>query len=213
MGLVLLLTYDSTQTFGLLPPNLYYLGLVLLLILGLTVERPPLLMRGDQPGSPDDQYGVANEKYYYFGTTGWTNYFQYKFLSDTAVRGREARLAGISPVEYGQIGFFGYYAGPKIYIIDPYALTDPLLAHLPVIGPSRVGHYGRAMPLGYRETITNGFIRNEIVNPYLNLYYDHLMILTRGDLFAPGRLREIINFNLGRYDDLIKHYLDTPEPR
>ena len=111
------------------------------------------------------------------------------------------------------IGFFGYYVGPNIYIIDSHALADPLRAHLPVTGPSRVGHYERAMPLGYRETITNRFAKNEIVNPYLKLYYDKLMIVIRGNLFAPGRIREIINFNFGQYDDLIKRYLDSPEPR
>jgi arabinofuranosyltransferase len=76
-----------------------------------------------------------------------------------------------------------------------------------------VGHYERAMPLGYRETIANGFSKNEIVNPYLKLYYDKLMLVIRGDLFVPGRIREIINFNLGENDDLIKRFLDSPEPR
>jgi arabinofuranosyltransferase len=212
-GLVLLLTYDSKPTFGLVPPNYYYLSLILLLVLGLTAERPPVLMRRDQSGGADDQYGIANEKYYYFGATGWTNYFQYKSQLDTAVTGDQARIAGISPVDQNVIGFFGYRAGPAIYVIDSYALADPLRAHLPVIGPSRIGHYDRAMPLGYRETITNRFTKNEIGNPYLNLYYDKLSILIRGDLFAPGRLWEIINFNLGQYDDLLQRYIQSPDPK
>ena len=212
-GLLLLLTYDPSPTFGLIPSNYYYLSLVLLLILGLSAERPPILMRDDQFGSPDDQYGIANEKYYYFGANGWTNHFKYNTKFNLGVEGDEARKAGISPIDQNVIGFFGYYVGPNIYIIDSHALADPLRAHLPVTGPSRVGHYERAMPLGYRETITNRFAKNEIVNPYLKLYYDKLMIVIRGNLFAPGRIREIINFNLGAYDDLIKHYLDSPEPR
>jgi arabinofuranosyltransferase len=212
-GLVLILTYDSKPTLGVIPPNIYYLSLILLLLLGLTAERPPVLMHGNQPGSPDDQYGIVNEKYYYFGATGWTNYFQYKFIPDTAAQGNEARVAGISPVDQSVIGFFGYHAGPNIYIVDLHALTDPLTAHLPVLGPGRVGHYERAIPPGYRETIANGFTKNEIVNPYLNLYYDKLSILIHGNLFAPGRLREIVNFNLGQYDYLLERYLETPDPK
>jgi hypothetical protein len=37
------------------------------------------------------------------------------------------------------------------------------------------------------------------------------MTLIRGDLFARGRLGEIIKFNLGQYDYLIKNYLDAHE--
>jgi len=109
------------------------------------------------------------------------------------------------------IGFFGYRAGPDIYVIDYHSLADPLRARLPVNGIMRVGHYERVMPLGYRETIANGFVRNEIVNPDLHIYYDKLMTLIRGDLFARGRLGEIIKFNLGQYDYLIKNYLDAHE--
>jgi arabinofuranosyltransferase len=211
VGLVLLLTCDLKPTFGLVPLNYYYLSLFLLLILGLSSERPPLLMSNFQTGTEYDQYGITNEKYHYFAATGWTSYIQYKFVFDTAAQGDKARKAGISPVDQNVIGFFGYYAGPNIYIIDRHALADPLRAHLPAIGPSRVGHYERVMPLGYRETIANGFVRNEIANPDLNLYYDKLMILIRGDLSIPGRLREIVNFNLGRYDYLIKNYHDAHE--
>jgi arabinofuranosyltransferase len=212
MGLVLLLTFDLKPTFGLVPQNYFYLSLILLFILGLTAEKPPLLMRNFQSGIQFDSYGITNEKYHYFGTIGWVNYYQYKFPFDTAAQGNMARTAGNSPLEQNVIGLFGYYAGPNIYIIDYHALADPLRAHLPAIGPGRVGHYERIMPTGYRETITNGFAKNEIVNPDLKLYYDKLMILIRGDLFAPGRLSEIIKFNLGQYDYLIQNYLKAHEP-
>lgn len=213
MGLTLLLTFDIERTFGQVPPRVYYLSLILLLLLGLTAERPPVLMREGQPGPPNDQYGIANEKYYYFGATGWTNYFKYKSYYGTVGDGKQARVAGLSPIEYNQIGFFGYYVGPKIYIIDDYALSDPLRAHLPVLGPSRVGHYERPMPIGYRETIASGFKNNFIANPYLNLYYEKLTLLIHGDLLAPGRLVEIIRFNLGYYNDLIRGYEDFPDPQ
>lgn len=213
MGLVLLLTFDLERTFGLVPPKMYFLVLILLLALGLTAERPPVLMRENQVGSPDDQYGIANEKYFYFSGTGWVNHFKYNFEQDTAAKGREARRNGVSPVAQNMIGFFGYAAGPGIYIIDTHALADPLRARLPVIGPARVGHYERTMPLGYAETIASGFTENHIIEPHLNLYYERLSLVIHGDLFAPGRLNEILLFNLGRYDELIDLYMDAPDPK
>jgi arabinofuranosyltransferase len=213
MGLVLLLTFNPQRTFDLISPKLYSLSLILLLVLGLTAERPPVLMRENQAGSPDDQYGVANEKYYYFGSTGWVNHFKYEFVSDTAVQGDKVRHSKTTPVKQNVIGFFGYHAGPEIYIIDTHSLADPLRARLPVVGPSRVGHYERVMPLGYEETIASGFKENLIAEPHLNLYYEKLSLIIRGDLLAPGRLREILYFNLGLYDDLVDKYLDAPNPK
>jgi len=210
-GLVLLLTSDLKPTFGLVPPKYYYLSLVLLLILGLSAKSPPLLTHNLPQGYAYDQFGITNEKYHIFNATGWTNHIWHISEPDMAIKGDQARKAGISPVDQNVIGFFGYRAGPNIYVIDYHSLADPLRARLPVNGIMRVGHYERVMPLGYRETIANGFVSNEIVNPDLHIYYDKLMTLIRGDLFARGRLGEIIKFNLGQYDYLIKNYLDAHE--
>ena len=50
-------------------------------------------------------------------------------------------------------------------------------------------------------------IVNHIEDPDLHLSYDKLSILIHGDVFAPGRLQEIVNFNLGKYDDLLHRFI------
>jgi arabinofuranosyltransferase len=117
----------------------------------------------------------------------------------------------------------GYYAGPQTFILDLYALTDPLLARLPV-SPyhwHRIGHFGRIVPAGYKRTILTG--QNHINDPDLAEYYDKLEFITRGDIFDLTRIGECIKFNLGWYDHLVEQYLsphlvkvhleDISEPR
>ena len=101
------------------------------------------------------------------------------------------------------IGYYGFNAGPGIYIIDQLALADPLLARLPAARDIhwRVGHYIRVIPAGYERTLESG--TNALRDPNLALYYDKLSLITRGPLFSKTRLIEIFKMNLGYYDDLI----------
>ncbi|MCE1255160.1 MAG: hypothetical protein LWX83_16630, partial [Anaerolineae bacterium] len=103
----------------------------------------------------------------------------------------------------GAIGYKGYYAGPKVFIIDYFTLSDPLLARLPVISHTewRVGHLTRTVPLGYLESIETG--QNRFIDPKLAEFYGKLTLITRGDLFSAERLKTIWEMNLGNYDQLI----------
>lgn len=206
LGLFLLLTFDFRRFFGEIAPQTQRLLFFLLVMVALSAERPPLLTYTDQPGIPDDQYGIANEKGYYFNTNSFLNYVRTGYPHELIVQGRKAAVEKTTPIDSNTIGMFGYFAGPEIYIIDTYALADPLRAHLPINGPSRIGHYERSMPAGYRETINSGFKENLIEDSNLHMYFDRLSILVRGDLFAPGRIREIICFNTGYYDHLVEKY-------
>jgi arabinofuranosyltransferase len=85
-------------------------------------------------------------------------------------------------------------------------LSDPLRARLPVTGAWRIGHFYRDYPSGYPESIENGFV-NQVREPHLHEYYDKLLLITRGRLFGPERLKAILMFNLGAYDHLIDEYM------
>ena len=67
----------------------------------------------------------------------------------------------------GSIGFFGYNAGPTKYVIDRNALSDPLLARLPVSESIYFefysGHFFRELPAGYFESRQQG--KNLIADP------------------------------------------------
>ena len=102
------------------------------------------------------------------------------------------------------IGLRAYFGGPRIHYLDPLALGDALLARLPVddFKPWRIGHFLRALPLGYFETVAdNG--RNHIVDPNLAKLYDDLFLATRASLFAEGRWSAIARLSLGRDDSLV----------
>lgn len=95
------------------------------------------------------------------------------------------------------MGFMGYASGPEVFLIDGYALTDPLLCRLPpMYNPSwRAGHLHRAIPEGYLEGLQVD--ENRLVEPDLNELYEKLRLVTRGDLWSWDRIKTIIDLNTG----------------
>ncbi len=131
---------------------------------------------------------------------------------DWALEGRAARAAGPSVVVKGSVGFFGYFAGPEVYVVDLLGLGNALLARLPPAESDWVvGHFGRVMPEGYVASLEKG--ENRLADPNLARYYDALMLVIRGPLFDAARLRAIWAFNTGRYDalrDAYAYFRGTP---
>jgi len=78
------------------------------------------------------------------------------------------------------IGFFGYYAGPGVHIVDLMALIDPLLARLPAIWPWRIGQFERRIPEGYAESTRSG--TNRITDFETAVVYDGVRLITQGPL-------------------------------
>lgn len=120
-----------------------------------------------------------------------------------ADEGRRYRATGEQgPKVHGSIGFRGFLGGPTVYIVDYYALADPLLARIPAKYDTdwRIGHFYREQPAGYVASTTG---ENQIADPGLREYYEHLRLITRGPLFAADRWKTIVNMNLGKYDHLV----------
>jgi arabinofuranosyltransferase len=98
------------------------------------------------------------------------------------------------------IGFFGFAAGPDLFIVDRLGLSDPLLARLPAIRPGaatfwKSGHFPRAIPDGYVESVELG--TNVIRDPNLRRYYAAIQRITRGPLVSWARFKDIWNLNVG----------------
>lgn len=153
--------------------------------------------------------GIADERRFYYRDTGLLRAFEGRPMPahKWAREGRERRLSAPTIKAMGSIGFEGYFAGPKQVTIDLCALADPLLARLPPVaacGGWRVGHYGRSLPPGYRQSVRTG--QNQIADKDLAEYYDRLCLVTRGRLLDPGRLLEIVRFNLGMNGHLLASY-------
>lgn len=151
--------------------------------------------------SVNDDDGIADERGFYYRGTGLlrATWGGENPSFEWAVQGRalRERPAQVLPVQaVGMIGFFG---GPRVHIIDLYALGDPLLARLPpnYVSRWRIGHFERSLPCGYQETLASG--QNRIQNTHLAVYYEKIRLVTRGPLFERQRLLEIWNLNTRKY--------------
>lgn len=144
---------------------------------------------------------VADERIFYYPYTGLLR--GERPLHPWREQALIARQEGERVVRRGNVGFFGYYVGPETHVVDHFALTDALLARLPAENPDewRPGHVRRVVPPGYLETAAGG--DNQIADPHLAAYYDHLRLVIRGPLWQRERLATIWRLNTGAYDGLL----------
>lgn len=141
--------------------------------------------------------GIASERAFYYPHTGLVRRWLGRGRPEDhpfAIRGRESREIGTGGALGQALGLYGFYGGPGIHFLDVVALTDPLLARLPVHGGRwRIGHFERAIPSGYARTVSGG--ENRIEDPDLADYYDSILRVTRGPLFTRQRWRAIVRLN------------------
>lgn len=173
------------------------------LTLGLAMPCSPLRSTADY-GTHDrrgitDDHGVADERAFYYPWTGLLNakLQMARPFHPWAYVGESAHRSGRAVVGHGNIGFLGYFAGPSVYIVDPDALTDALLARLPLVPstPWRIGHFERSMPDGYLETLVSG--ENKIADPGVARFYDHLRLVISGPLWSRERLLGVVRLVTG----------------
>lgn len=163
-----------------------------------------LLVGRNDPDTFVPQSGVADERLYYFASSGLVNYSSEGLWPNaaTAYTGLEARARGTHVFAYCCNGVLGYYAGPDVYVFDTLALGNPMLARLPVTGPWRIGHFYRDAPSGLIQSIEAG--SNYISEPGLAEYYDRLSLVIRSPIWSVRRLRTILTFNTGGYEPLLR---------
>ncbi len=157
-------------------------------------------------------HGITDERAWYSPNNGLLDNLgsaepnRYKW----AKYGRQLRNDTTKVLAYVS-GMTGYYAGPKLCLVELDGLSDPLLARLPTVDKYvwRIGHFKRAVPVGYVQTMRSG--KNELLDSNLARYYDHLSMLTKADIFSWSRLGEIVKFNLKSYDFLLQRYIDAPQ--
>jgi arabinofuranosyltransferase len=159
------------------------------------------------------QNGIKDERGHYHQATNILFFSPFRELPDFVwVReGTSFRNSAEKVTVQGSIGFYGLYAGPEKFLVDRNALSDPLLARLPV-SPQLyfefyAGHYFRDLPAGYLESIASN--ENRLQDPLLRDYYDRLRNVTRGPLFRMSRFRDIAALNVGRY----RSFSDTVDRR
>jgi arabinofuranosyltransferase len=178
------------------PGVLALLPFLAVALLGLATPNSPVYSGADYAAKhrsrAADNARITDERAFYCREVPMPNH-------RSAYEGRQARESGPAVVVRGGVGFFGYYAGPGVHIVEPWAVSDPLLARLPVPegGFWRIGHFTREIPQGYEATLRTG--ENRIVDPKVARLYEALEVVTRGRLFSGRRLAEIWKLNTGSY--------------
>jgi arabinofuranosyltransferase len=160
--------------------------------LGIFAPRTPL-RAPLSPKPPVDAHGIADERLIYAAHASLAARHDGAVMPDHywVEKGRALRRENRNMVTANtNVGFLGYFAGPKVHIIDLNGLTDPLLARLPIqSGKWRIGHFTRDLPLGYHETCETG--TNRISDAAIAQLYDQIAIVTRGPLLRWKRLAAI----------------------
>lgn len=155
------------------------------------------------------QNGIKDERGHTHQGSNLLTFAPFRTLPDSPFA-REGVSFGASEAHssvYCCIGQYGLNAGPTKHVVDDNALSDPLLARLPV--SPRVyfdfwaSHYFRDLPDGYLES--NERDQNLLTDPLLHEYYDKLRNVTRGSVFRTSRFRDIWSLNVG-YRHLHEEY-------
>jgi arabinofuranosyltransferase len=159
-----------------------------------------------------DLDGIADERAFWFACAGALSDRRPPGEIDCRRRAEAERRArdGERVVVSGGVGFLGYWSAHDVVIVDPMAITDPLLARLesPIHDRAlwRPGHHPRELPEGYVETLATG--ENHLGDPAIAAYWRRLDRVVSGDLLDPDRLAAIAEFAVGRWDGV----LPVPEP-
>jgi arabinofuranosyltransferase len=145
------------------------------------------------PAAEFARHGVTDERRFYNPSLGLLRVVNGRAspsLHPWAVAGGAVRAAPDLPESRvraaSNVGLFGYYAGPAIYVIDRNALTDPFLARVPPDAGWRVGHYTRTVSEDYVASRRAG--RNLMIDPDLHRLYAQVELLTQGAIWRRDRL-------------------------
>jgi arabinofuranosyltransferase len=158
--------------------------------------------------------GIMDERGLFYSTTGFLRARRTRWNDHEWVRfGEELSRTFDSedaPVVLGPLGMEGFHAGPRVPVHDYYGLTDPLLARLPLSAGFRwrIGHFLRAPPAGYGETLASG--SNRLRDPDLAAFHELLQQVTRAELWSPARWRAMWSVHFGaartRFDAYCERY-------
>ena len=189
--------------------KLIILSVFIIIFFNIFNPYAPIKSGMDYQKKEFDKHGIADERGYYFQDTGLIRrngkLTQPNLNKEYAIEAQ--RKGGVTV--FNAIGYFGFFCGPKVHVVDIYGIGDPFLARLPLNLNSRedwrIGHFERSIPSGYLETLAQKEIL--LKDDYLRDYYRRLNLIIRGPIWDINRFKEIINMNLGRYDFLLNSVL------
>jgi arabinofuranosyltransferase len=179
--------------------------LIIVILIGFMAASPGFSVPAEHDDEIQSLTGVGDEQAGYYSTTALLRWRPLTSLPDHQwiYDGRVLREEDVKVFVGKGIGFLGFSAGPGVHVIDIFALSDPLLSHLPVKSKTDIliGHFRRSIPVGYVETLETGV--NQIKDPGIAKYYEKLSLITRDRIWSFERWDAIWKLNTGQYDYLL----------
>ncbi len=154
---------------------------------------------------PHAEARLMSQHAWLYPVTGWMSPTRQHDFSNLpwAAQGIKARSEHHAVVAKCAVGLYGYQAGPGVKILDPLAIADGFLARLPSKKPAWPGHYERALPAGYVETLVNA--DNRLVDPALRELYALTHRVATAPLWDEARWAAIWQLNTGTDRALAGH--------
>jgi arabinofuranosyltransferase len=169
---------------------------------------PPWLRSRDTDLQPvEPVHGIQDERRFYWRQFGLFSPEREipdpgRFSRALRAQGRERRVV----LGAGMAGGLPFVAGELFHFVDPW-LCDPLLMRLPVADPAqwRIGHFTRAIPAGYPETIAFGDQR--IDHAGLRRFHRALRQVLSAPLLAPARQQALLALWTGAEADGLAEFV------
>ena len=172
---------------------------VVVLVLGIPTLDRAILAEPRNRARYDAQLsatGIGDERSYYIQSSGLTRgpLAQQVGHDMGFVRGRRAadpsRLRLVSVA-----GRSGYMSDPAAYVIDTFALSNPLMSRIAIREDRkwRIGHFERRVPAGYLGVLLG--TGATIADPTIRELYTSVERVARGRLLAPDRWKHILRLN------------------
>lgn len=154
--------------------------------------------------SPHAEARLMSQHAWLYPVTGWLSPTRQRDFSNLpwAAQGIKARNEQHAVVAKCAVGLYGYNAGSGVKIVDPLAITDGFLARLPSKKPAWPGHYERALPAGYVETVVSA--ENRLVDPALRELYALTHRVATAPLWDEARWMAIWQLNTGTDRELTR---------
>ena len=180
-----------------------------IIALGLAAPVPVYRVQPQVMGEQLLYHTITDERLKYGPTTALfrDGRFNREVTDYWAEKGKSVRKDDPNQVyAFDAIGYFGYYAGPQLHVVDAFGLGDALLSRMPPYHRGREwrpGQFKRVIPDGYVKTIESEYKQDLIADKNLAEFFDHLLVIIRGSTFSRERLQEIWKMNTGAYNQLI----------
>lgn len=166
-----------------LPALLILLAASVSIVLRIGAIADPVIVRDS---------GIADERAAYSYATGiWVVASNGGVVEHPLAKsGRALAQQGKRVVVGCYVGMLGYFSGPEVHIVDVMALTEAFLARLPGREHPRIGHFERAIPPGYFDSLATGM--PQMTPPQLNDLWRDVRHVASGDLKDLSRVGAVI---------------------